>query len=63
MPIDGNELSADILCEPVSHVDKKSEYDVKVKGVDISPSPVTSGKPATFSISATTGSFCDFKIE
>ena len=35
--------------------DVKGDYDVKVKGVDISPNPVVRGKPATFSISAFTG--------
>lgn len=41
----------------VCNVDKKTEYDVKVKGVEISPYPVARGKTATFSISASTGSF------
>ena len=31
----------------------KKAYDVKVKGVDISPYPITRGKETTFSISAT----------
>ncbi|XP_060671954.1 uncharacterized protein LOC132803304 [Ziziphus jujuba] len=35
-------------------MDKKAEYDVKVKAVDISPYPIARGKPTTFSISATT---------
>lgn len=36
-------------------VDKNVDYDVKVKGVEIIPDPVARGKPATFSISASTG--------
>ncbi|KAJ7971693.1 MD-2-related lipid recognition domain-containing protein / ML domain-containing protein [Quillaja saponaria] len=39
----------------VQYCDKKTEYDVKVKGVEISPNPISRGKPAFFSISATTG--------
>ena len=35
--------------------DKKADYDVKVSAVDITPYPVARGKPASFSISATTG--------
>ncbi|PKI42960.1 putative phosphatidylglycerol/phosphatidylinositol transfer protein DDB_G0282179 [Punica granatum] len=38
----------------VSYCDKKTEYDVKVSGVEISPYPVARGKAATFSISAST---------
>ncbi|BBH07550.1 MD-2-related lipid recognition domain-containing protein / ML domain-containing protein [Prunus dulcis] len=34
---------------------KKADYDVKVKAVEIIPYPVARGKPASFSISATTG--------
>ncbi|XP_039041243.1 putative phosphatidylglycerol/phosphatidylinositol transfer protein DDB_G0282179 [Hibiscus syriacus] len=37
-----------------NYCDKKGNYVVKVKGVDISPNPVARGKPATFSISAST---------
>lgn len=37
------------------NIDKKTEYDVKVSGVEISPNPVARGQPATFSIAATTG--------
>lgn len=36
-------------------IDKKTEYDVKVSGVEISPYPVARGQPATFSIAATAG--------
>ncbi|XP_015900386.3 uncharacterized protein LOC107433603 [Ziziphus jujuba] len=43
------------LANDVHYCDKKAEYDVKVKAVDISPYPIARGKPATFSISATTG--------
>ncbi|KAK3446945.1 hypothetical protein EUGRSUZ_A02564 [Eucalyptus grandis] len=38
----------------VNYCDKKTEYAVKVSGVEISPSPVARGQPATFSIAATT---------
>lgn len=34
--------------------DKKADYDVEVKGVEISPDPVARGQPATFSIAAAT---------
>ncbi|KAI4348863.1 hypothetical protein L6164_009532 [Bauhinia variegata] len=39
----------------VEYCDKNANYDVKVKGVEISPYPIARGQPATFSISATTG--------
>ncbi|XP_006575278.2 uncharacterized protein [Glycine max] len=35
--------------------DKKADYDVEVKGVEIYPDPIARGQPATFSIAATTG--------
>jgi len=38
----------------VKYCDKKGDYVVKVRGVEISPDPVVSGKPATFKISAST---------
>ncbi|KAG9445265.1 hypothetical protein H6P81_016605 [Aristolochia fimbriata] len=38
----------------VQYCDHSADYGVKVTGVNISPEPVISGKPATFSISATT---------
>ncbi|EXB38413.1 hypothetical protein L484_022312 [Morus notabilis] len=38
----------------VKYCDKKGKYDVKVKGVEISPDPVVSGEPATFNIAAST---------
>lgn len=38
-----------------SFVDKNADYAVKVEGVEIIPYPVARGKPATFSISASTG--------
>ncbi|MBA0704175.1 hypothetical protein Golax_016447 [Gossypium laxum] len=37
------------------YCDNGGNYVVKVNGIDISPNPVVSGKPATFSISASTG--------
>ena len=37
--------------------ERGGDYDVEVKGVKISPDPVVRGKPATFSISASTGKF------
>ncbi|XP_059646570.1 uncharacterized protein LOC132293212 [Cornus florida] len=39
----------------VEYCDKHADYPVKVSGVEISPYPVARGKPATFSISASTG--------
>jgi hypothetical protein len=36
-------------------VDKNADYDVKVSKVEIIPDPVARGKPATFSISAYSG--------
>ncbi|KAJ9181277.1 hypothetical protein P3X46_009421 [Hevea brasiliensis] len=38
----------------VKYCNGKTDYDVKVKAVEISPNPVARGQPATFSISATT---------
>lgn len=38
-----------------SNADNEGNYVVKVDGIDISPNPVVSGKPASFSISASTG--------
>jgi len=34
--------------------DKKASYDIEVKEVQISPDPIARGRPATFTISATT---------
>ncbi|KAF8403390.1 hypothetical protein HHK36_011492 [Tetracentron sinense] len=48
-------LIPSIQAKAVKYCDKKGNYDVKVKGVEISPYPVVSGNPATFSISASTG--------
>ncbi|KAK7342068.1 hypothetical protein VNO80_25011 [Phaseolus coccineus] len=39
----------------ITYCDKKTNYPVKVSGVDISPDPVKSGHPATFKIYATSG--------
>ncbi|WVY97857.1 hypothetical protein V8G54_030008 [Vigna mungo] len=39
----------------VRYCDKNADYDVEVKGVEISPDPVVRGQAATFSIAATTG--------
>ncbi|PKA45790.1 hypothetical protein AXF42_Ash018341 [Apostasia shenzhenica] len=39
----------------VEYCDKKADYAVKVRGVDIDPYPIARGKPATFNISANTG--------
>ncbi|KAK7278754.1 hypothetical protein RJT34_23790 [Clitoria ternatea] len=39
----------------IHYCDKKGDYDVEVKEVEISPDPIARGQPATFSISATTG--------
>ncbi|KAB1199559.1 hypothetical protein CJ030_MR2G020346 [Morella rubra] len=38
----------------VKYCDKKGNYPVKVRNVEISPDPVVSGKPATFKIYAST---------
>ena len=50
-------FGADFFCHGKNdnNADKKAKYDVKVQGVEISPNPIARGKPATFSISATTG--------
>ncbi|CAN8298408.1 unnamed protein product [Cochlearia groenlandica] len=40
----------------VHYCEENTEYEVKVKDVDISPNPVARGEPATFTISANTGS-------
>ncbi|KAG0496296.1 hypothetical protein HPP92_000987 [Vanilla planifolia] len=39
----------------VEYCNKKADYPVKVKGVDINPYPISRGKEATFNISAYTG--------
>ncbi|RWR86251.1 putative phosphatidylglycerol/phosphatidylinositol transfer protein [Cinnamomum micranthum f. kanehirae] len=36
-------------------VERGDDYNIEVKGVKISPDPVVRGKPAAFSISASTG--------
>ncbi|XP_068635013.1 phosphatidylglycerol/phosphatidylinositol transfer protein-like [Aristolochia californica] len=38
----------------IRYCDRIGDYEVKVTAVDISPDPVISGQPATFSVSATT---------
>ncbi|KAF9595489.1 hypothetical protein IFM89_000407 [Coptis chinensis] len=52
-------LAAFVLIIPSIHATnvkycKKISYPVKVSGVEISPNPITRGKPATFNISAST---------
>lgn len=44
-----------IWCGMCLIADENEQYEVKVKGVDISPDPIARGEPATFSISANTG--------
>uniref|UniRef100_A0A5B6ZGZ0 MD-2-related lipid-recognition domain-containing protein n=1 Tax=Davidia involucrata TaxID=16924 RepID=A0A5B6ZGZ0_DAVIN len=48
-------LVPSIQAKDVKYCDKKGNYAVKVDGVEISPDPVVTGKPTTFSISASTG--------
>ncbi|XP_015951275.1 uncharacterized protein LOC107476045 [Arachis duranensis] len=48
-------LSAFATATDVQYCNKKADYDVEVKGVEIIPNPVTRGQPATFSIAAATG--------
>ncbi|XP_041028126.1 putative phosphatidylglycerol/phosphatidylinositol transfer protein DDB_G0282179 [Juglans microcarpa x Juglans regia] len=43
------------LATDVKYCDKNADYAVKVTGVEIIPYPVARGKPATFSISASSG--------
>ncbi|KAK9122947.1 hypothetical protein Sjap_012549 [Stephania japonica] len=45
-------LAQSIDATNVKYCGKESNYPVKVSAVDISPDPVVRGKPATFSISA-----------
>ncbi|XP_010907964.1 uncharacterized protein [Elaeis guineensis] len=45
-----------IVASSVAYCKKGADYAVKVSGVDISPDPIARGKPATFTISAYTGS-------
>lgn len=54
-------LSFYFLCQKF-FVDKKADYAVKVSGVEISPDPVESGKPATFKISATSSNLSLFLL-
>ncbi|XP_074294981.1 uncharacterized protein LOC141622859 [Silene latifolia] len=44
-----------ILAKPIKYCDKKGNYAVKVKGVEMIPDPVVSGAEAQFKISASTG--------
>ncbi|BBN68971.1 MD-2-related lipid recognition domain-containing protein / ML domain-containing protein [Prunus dulcis] len=39
------------------------EYAVKVQGVEILPDPVVRGKPATFNISASTGTMLMYRTK
>eukprot|EP00257_Ricinus_communis_P014963 XP_015572769.1 putative phosphatidylglycerol/phosphatidylinositol transfer protein DDB_G0282179 isoform X1 [Ricinus communis] len=48
-------IFSSVQATDVRYCDKKGNYAVKVKRVDISPDPVLSGNPATFNISASTG--------
>ncbi|KAH7844559.1 hypothetical protein Vadar_029331 [Vaccinium darrowii] len=48
-------LSPPTQATDVHYCDKKASYDVKVSEIEITPYPVARGKPATFSISASTG--------
>ncbi|KAH0934108.1 hypothetical protein HID58_011225 [Brassica napus] len=47
-------VSTIVRATDVSYCDNNEEYQVKVHGVDISPDPIVTGQPATFSISANT---------
>ncbi|XP_058085118.1 uncharacterized protein LOC131232712 [Magnolia sinica] len=47
-------LHPSIQAKEIQYCDKKGDYAVEVKGVEMSPDPVVRGKPATFSISAST---------
>ncbi|XP_031502748.1 uncharacterized protein LOC116265893 [Nymphaea colorata] len=47
-------LASPIFAKDVAYCSGRDNYAVKVKGLDINPDPVERGKPATFSISATT---------
>ncbi|KAH9627421.1 hypothetical protein KSS87_012071 [Heliosperma pusillum] len=44
-----------ILANPIKYCDKKGDYAVKVKGVEMKPDPVVSGEEAQFMISASSG--------
>ncbi|KAK8491830.1 hypothetical protein V6N13_082468 [Hibiscus sabdariffa] len=44
-----------LMATDFKYCDKEGNYVVKVSGIDISPNPVVRGKPATFTISASTG--------
>ncbi|KAG6770308.1 hypothetical protein POTOM_025986 [Populus tomentosa] len=46
-----------IQASKFQYCDNNKDYDVKVSGVKISPNPVKKGKPATFTISATTSDY------
>ncbi|XP_010486847.1 PREDICTED: putative phosphatidylglycerol/phosphatidylinositol transfer protein DDB_G0282179 [Camelina sativa] len=47
-------VSTIVAATDVHYCDSNEEYEVKVKGVNISPYPIARGEPATFSISANT---------
>ncbi|XP_021771255.1 putative phosphatidylglycerol/phosphatidylinositol transfer protein DDB_G0282179 [Chenopodium quinoa] len=48
-------LSPSAHATDIRYCDKKTDYEVKVHGVEISPDPVARGQPATFSIAASAG--------
>ncbi|XP_058105221.1 uncharacterized protein LOC131248784 [Magnolia sinica] len=47
-------LFPSIYAKKIQYCDRKSDYDVKVSGVEISPYPVVRSTPTTFSLSAST---------
>ena len=49
------QMTFDLIGDFIMYADKKVDYNVKVKGVEISPYPIARGQPATFSIAAATG--------
>ncbi|KAK9170261.1 hypothetical protein Syun_002401 [Stephania yunnanensis] len=53
-------LAQSIDATNVKYCGKESNYPVKVSAVDISPDPVVRGKPATFSIAASSGEISFF---
>ncbi|CAO2820214.1 unnamed protein product [Amaranthus hypochondriacus] len=47
-------LSPSVYTTDIRYCGKEADYEVKIYRVDISPNPVTRGRPATFSLSAFT---------
>ncbi|KAA0060180.1 putative phosphatidylglycerol/phosphatidylinositol transfer protein [Cucumis melo var. makuwa] len=51
-----------IFAAKFEYCDRRGNYPVKVDELEVSPDPVKSGQPATFTVSASTGKALVFRI-